>query len=164
MQKITLIAALAANRVIGQQNQIPWHLPEDFAFFKQYTTGKPVVMGRKTWDSLPYKPLPNRRNIVISRQADFQAGEAEVFDSVQAALAACADASEIVVIGGEQIYRQTLDLATDLRLTEVRLQPEGDAFFPEFSAGEWLEVSREAQMSANGVAFDFVHYRRAGVE
>ena len=147
MQKITLVAAVAQNRVIGRDNQMIWHIPEDFAFFKRFTSGKPVLMGRKTWDSLPRKPLPNRRNIVVSRQADWQAEGAEVFADVQAALAACADAPEIIVMGGEQIYVQTLALATDLRLTEVVLRPEGDAFFPEFATGDWQEVSRERCVS-----------------
>ena len=104
MQKITLVAAVAQNRVIGRDNQMIWHIPEDFAFFKRFTSGKPVLMGRKTWDSLPRKPLPNRRNIVVSRQAGWQAEGAEVFADVQAALSACADAPEIIVMGGEQIY------------------------------------------------------------
>lgn len=160
MQKITLIAALAQNHVIGKNNQIPWHIPEDFAFFKQYTMGKPVIMGRKTWESLPKKPLPNRRNMVITRQTDFQAAGAEVFSSVQAALNACADAAEIIIMGGEQIYAQTLDLATDLRLTEVKLTLDGDAFFPVLNPDCWREILREAQVSDKNVAFDFVHYQR----
>ena len=161
MQKITLVAAVAQNRVIGRDNQMIWHIPEDFAFFKRFTSGKPVLMGRKTWDSLPRKPLPNRRNIVVSRQAGWQAEGAEVFADVQAALSACADAPEIIVMGGEQIYAQPLVLATDLRLTEVALRPEGDAFFPEFSVGDWQEVSRERCVSEKGgTAFDLVHYQR----
>ena len=160
MQKITLVAAVAQNRVIGRDNQMIWHIPEDFAFFKCFTSGKPVLMGRKTWDSLPRKPLPNRRNIVVSRQAGWQAEGAEVFADVQAALSACADAPEIIVMGGEQIYAQTLALATDLRLTEVALRPEGDAFFPEFSPSEWREAARETHTSANGTGYAFVHYTR----
>ncbi|MDK4688102.1 dihydrofolate reductase [Kingella negevensis] len=160
MPKITLIAALAKNHVIGSNNTMPWHIPEDFAFFKQYTTGKPVIMGRKTWDSLPRKPLPNRRNIIITRQTDFAAEGAEVFTDIQAALNACANETEVMIMGGEQIYRQTLPFATDLRLTEVQLQPEGDAFFPEFLREEWREITRESHVSAKEMAFDFVHYQR----
>lgn len=160
MQKITLIAALAQNHVIGKNNQMPWHIPEDFAFFKQYTMGKPVIMGRKTWESLPKKPLPNRRNIVITRQMGFQAAGAEVFSSVQAALNACADAGEIIIMGGEQIYAQTLDLATDLRLTEVKLTPDGDAFFPKFSPECWQKKSHETHLSKNNIEFAFTHYTR----
>lgn len=160
MQKITLIAAHAENRCIGIDNQMPWHLPEDFAFFKSHTTGKPVVMGRKTWESLPKKPLPNRRNIVVSRQSDYLAEGAEVFPDVQTALAACAGEGEIVIMGGAQIYEQTLPLATDLRITEVGLNVDGDAFFPEYQNGGWKEAARENHVSQNGTAYAFVHYVR----
>lgn len=159
--QITLIAALAQNRIIGNANQIPWHIPEDFAFFKRYTTGKPIIMGRKTWDSLPRKPLPNRRNIVITRQADWQADGSEAVRDFQAALQACAGEREAVIIGGAQIYAIALPFATDLRLTEIALNPAGDAYFPEFSRDKWREVAREAQVSEKGLAYDFVHYQRA---
>ena len=159
--QITLIAALAQNRIIGNANQIPWHIPEDFAFFKRYTTGKPIIMGRKTWDSLPRKPLPNRRNIVITRQANWQADGAEAVHDFQAALQACAGEREAVIIGGAQIYAIALPFATDLRLTEIALNPAGDTYFPEFSRDEWREVAREAQVSERGLAYDFVHYQRA---
>ena len=159
--QITLIAALAQNRIIGNANQIPWHIPEDFAFFKRYTTGKPIIMGRKTWDSLPRKPLPNRRNIVITRQADWQADGAEAVRDFQAALQACAGEREAMIIGGAKIYAIALPFATDLRLTEIALAPAGDAYFPEFSRDEWREVAREAQVSEKGLAYDFVHYQRA---
>lgn len=162
MTQITLIAAHADKRCIGINNQMPWHLPEDFAFFKQYTLGKPVIMGRKTWESLPKKPLPERRNIVISRQADYVAEGAETAASLEAALAMCAEAPEIIIMGGEQIYRLALPVATDLRLTEVGLQVEGDAFFPEYSAEEWVEQSRASHVSAKGVDYAFVHYVRRG--
>ena len=159
--QITLIAALAQNRIIGNANQIPWHIPEDFAFFKRYTTGKPIIMGRKTWDSLPRKPLPNRRNIVITRQNPWQAAGAEAAHDFQAALQACAGEREAVIIGGAQIYAIALPVATDLRLTEIALAPAGDAYFPEFSRDKWREVAREAQVSEKGLAYDFVHYQRA---
>lgn len=160
-QKITLIAAVAANGCIGANNTMPWHIPEDFAFFKHYTLGKPVVMGRKTWDSLPKKPLPGRRNIVITRQHAWQAEGAETAADIQAALALLANAAEIVIMGGAQIYAQTLPLATDLRLTEVHLAATGDAFFPALEAGRWQEVCRSVHTSAhNGTAFDWVHYQR----
>lgn len=158
--KITLIAAVAANRVIGSNNDMPWHLPEDFAFFKQYTGGKPVIMGRKTWDSLPKKPLPNRRNLVVTRQTGFQAAGAEVFADLSDALSACAGADEIIVMGGAQIYAQALPLATDMRLTEVALTPQGDVHFPEFQAADWLQCSREQHTAANGIEFAFVHWQR----
>ena len=145
--KITLIAAVAQNRCIGADNAMPWHLPEDFAFFKACTLGKPVVMGRKTWDSLPRKPLPGRRNLVVSRQPGWQAAGAECFASLDEALAALAGEAEIMIIGGAQIYAQALPLATDLRLTEVALTVDGDAFSPIFplqNGGKWRGSRRPA--------------------
>lgn len=159
-QHITLVVATAKNGCIGINNDMPWHIPEDFAFFKAYTSGKPVVMGRKTWESLPKKPLPNRRNIVITRQADYVAEGAEVVGDLQAAFALCADAPEIIVMGGAQIYAEALPLATDLRITEVDLSVEGDAYFPTVDANVWQEVAREAHVSAKDIAFAFVHYKR----
>lgn len=161
MQKITLIAACAQNGCIGTNNTMPWHLPEDFAFFRTYTTGKPVVMGRKTWESLPKKPLPGRRNIVVTRNADYTAEGAETVSGLEAALAACAGEQEIIIIGGAQIYTEALPLATDLRITEVGLTVAGDAFFPPFSRSIWHEASREAHTAANGIPFAFVHYVHA---
>ena len=159
-QHITLVVAIAKNGCIGINNDMPWHIPEDFAFFKAYTSGKPVVMGRKTWESLPKKPLPHRRNIVITRQADYVAEGAEVVGDLQAAFALCADAPEIIVMGGAQIYAEALPLATDLRITEVDLSVEGDAYFPTVDANVWQEVAREAHVSAKDIAFAFVHYQR----
>jgi len=144
MPKITLIAAYAARRCIGINNTMPWHLPEDFAFFKSYTTGKPVIMGRKTWESLPRKPLPGRQNIVITRQ-DYQAEGAQTAASLKDALALCQGVEEVIIMGGAQIYAQALPIATDLRLTEVGLDVDGDAFFPEFSAEQWRGTAPRAQ-------------------
>ncbi|WP_082783566.1 dihydrofolate reductase [Snodgrassella sp. CFCC 13594] len=159
--QITLVAALASNRCIGHQNQMPWHIPEDFAFFKQYTLGKPVIMGRKTWDSLPRKPLPERKNIVITRQASWQESGADTVHSLQAALNKLADVPEIIIMGGAQIYAEALPLATDMRLTEVHANVSGDAFFPAFPINQWRESSRSTHVSAkNGLVFDFVHYTR----
>ena len=160
MPKITLIAAYAARRCIGINNTMPWHLPEDFAFFKSYTTGKPVIMGRKTWESLPRKPLPGRQNIVITRQ-DYQAEGAQTAASLEDALALCQDAEEVIIMGGAQIYAQALPIATDLRLTEVGLDVDGDAFFPEFSTETWQEASRENHVSAKGIEYAFLHYVKA---
>lgn len=160
MQKITLIAACAENGCIGIDNTMPWHLPEDFAFFRSYTTGKPVIMGRKTWESLPKKPLPGRRNIVVSRRADYPAAGAEVMPDLPAALAACAEDAEIIIMGGAQIYTEALPAATDLRITEVGLKVEGDAFFPPIDRSRWQETSREAHTAASGTDYAFVHYER----
>ena len=160
MPKITLIAAYAARRCIGINNTMPWHLPEDFAFFKSYTNGKPVIMGRKTWESLPRKPLPGRQNIVITRQ-DYQAEGAQTAASLEDALALCQGVEEVIIMGGAQIYAQALPIATDLRLTEVGLNVDGDAFFPEFSTETWQEASRENHVSAKGIEYAFVHYVKA---
>ena len=160
MPKITLIAAYAARRCIGINNTMPWHLPEDFSFFKSYTTGKPVIMGRKTWESLPRKPLPGRQNIVITRQA-YQAEGAQTAASLEDALALCQGVEEVIIMGGAQIYAQALPIATDLRLTEVGLDVDGDAFFPEFSTETWQEASRENHVSAKGIEYAFVHYVKA---
>lgn len=159
-QLITLIAAVSENGCIGAGNAMPWHIAEDFAFFKSYTLGKPVVMGRKTWDSLPRKPLPGRRNIVVTRQQGWQAEGAEAAGSLAEALSGLADAPEVIIMGGAQIYAQALPLATDLRLTEVKLQVDGDAFFPAFAAADWQETDRSSHVAVNDIRFDFVHYRR----
>lgn len=160
MQKISLIAAMAENRVIGLNNIIPWHLPEDFAFFKQYTLHKPVIMGRKTWDSLPRKPLPERRNVVITRQKNWQDNGAEVFGELNQAIKACENDSEIIIMGGAQIYEQAMDKATDLRITEIHLNTKGDAFFPKIDSS-WQEIARQTHISKTGLTFDFVHYIRS---
>ncbi|MDO4640844.1 MAG: dihydrofolate reductase [Neisseria sp.] len=162
MQQITLIAAVAENGCIGIRNTMPWHIPEDFAFFKSYTSGKPIVMGRKTWESLPKKPLPGRRNIVITRQADYAADGAEITGSLAEALALCGDAAEIAIIGGAQIYTEAMPFATDLRITEVGLSVNGDAFFPAINTDIWQESERQKHESAQGIRYDFVHYRRSG--
>lgn len=139
---LSLIAALAHNRVIGRDNQLPWHLPADLKHFKAMTLGKPIIMGRKTWDSLG-RPLPGRLNLVVSRQPGLQLEGAEVFDSLEAAIARAdewarqEEADELMLIGGAQLYAQGLALAERLYLTRVGLEPEGDAFFPEVSEADW---------------------------
>lgn len=163
-QKITLVAAYAHNHVIGKDGKIPWYLPEDFAFFKRFTYGKPVIMGRNTWTSLPKKPLPGRRNLILSRSLDkaeiADCADTQICTSLQAALSACTDAPEICIIGGAEIYRQALPLATDLRLTRIDLEVPGDTFFPEFSREQWQLVSQEPQQSPDGVRYEFLHYAR----
>lgn len=161
MQKITLIAAYAQNRVIGINNDIPWYIPEDFAFFKTYTMYKPVIMGRRTWDSLPRKPLPNRRNIILSQQQHLSIDTAEICFSLEQAIMACANSPEIIIMGGASIYAAALPFATDLRLTEVKLTPDGDTFFPEFDTQVWKEVERTSHFSQKGIAFDLVHWQKS---
>ena len=160
--RICLIAALAANRVIGKDNALPWHLAADLKRFKALTMGHPVLMGRKTYESIG-KPLPGRRNLVITRRRDYRAPGCEVVHSLDAALAACHGAGEIFVIGGAQLYREALPRAERLELTEIHAQVEGDACFPEFSRDDWREATRETHVQQDGAAwrYDFVRYERA---
>ncbi len=159
--QLKLIFARAANGVIGHHNTLPWHLPEDLAHFKRTTLGCPVIMGRKTWDSLPpkFRPLPGRLNLVVTRQPDWQADGALVVHSLDAACAACPAQSTAWVIGGAEVYAQALPLATEAVVTDIAAEFEGDAFAPSFGA-DWHEVQREAHTSSTGLRFAFVTYRR----
>ncbi len=159
--QLNLIFARAANGVIGIKNTLPWHLPEDMAHFKRTTLGCPVIMGRKTWDSLPpkFRPLPGRLNVVVTRQPDWTAAGAVVVHSLAAACAACPPESTAWVIGGAEIYAQALPLASTAVVTALDAAFEGDAFAPHFGP-EWLETSRQAQVSANGLNFSFVTYQK----
>ena len=145
---LSLIAALGENRVIGVDNSMPWHLPADFKYFKATTLGKPIIMGRKTWDSLG-RPLPGRLNLVVSRQTGLQLEGAEVFASLEAAVERAEEwakeqgVGELMLIGGAQLYSQGLADADRLYLTRVGLSPEGDAWFPEFDQAQWKLVSNE---------------------
>ena len=159
MPKITLIAACAPDRCIGINNTMPWHLPEDFAFFKSYTLDKPVVMGRKTWESLPRKPLPGRRNIVISRQADYPAEGAETVGSLEEALALCAAAEEVIIMGGAQIYAQACRLPAIADYRSGIRRPRR-CVFPNFRHQNGAKPAREIHTSANGTGYAFVHYTR----
>ena len=141
--KIAMIAAMAKNRVIGKQNQMPWHLPADLKHFKAITIGKPVLMGRKTFQSIG-RPLPGRRNLVVSRTTPDDKQGAEWFGSVEQALAAVSNIAEIMIIGGGEIYRQCLPLADTLYLTEIELAVDGDAYFPDYQAsGSWQLVAEQ---------------------
>lgn len=153
---ISIIAAMAANRVIGIDNRLPWRLPEDLQHFKRLTLGHHVIMGRKTWESLPGK-LPGRPHVVITRDTGYRAEGALVVHSLEEAVAAAGDDSEIFFIGGENLYRQALALADRIYLTEIQRDFEGDARFPEFDLGVWRETSRERHES-NGFAYHFVTY------
>jgi dihydrofolate reductase len=157
--RIGIIYARARNGVIGKDNAMPWRLPEDMARFKQLTMGCPVIMGRKTWDSLPpkFRPLPGRRNIVITRQADWGADGAERAGSLAEALALCAGAAQAWVTGGAEIYRQALSVAHVAEVTEIDADFEGDAYGPELGP-EWREVAREKHVAASGLPFSFVTY------
>ncbi|MEY4978220.1 MAG: hypothetical protein RLZZ352_490 [Pseudomonadota bacterium] len=159
--RLNLIYARAANGVIGCNNTIPWHLPEDLAHFKRLTLGCPVIMGRKTWDSLParFRPLPGRRNIVLTRNLDWQGPGAECATDLPAAIALCPEGSEVWVIGGAQIYAQALPLAQRVVATEIAQAFDGDAFAPALD-GSWQECSRDAQIASSGLAFAFVCYTK----
>lgn len=163
---ISLIAAVAENRVIGRNNDLPWHLPDDMKFFMQTTKGHTVIMGRKNYDSLPpkFKPLPNRTNYVVTRTQNFVAPGCQVVSSLQAAIdeSAKGNPDEIFVIGGAEIYQLALPLAHRLYLTEIKASVDGDVRFPAFSEGEWKEVSRipHAADDRHAYAFDFVVYER----
>ena len=145
---LSLIAALGENRVIGTDNSMPWHLPADFKYFKATTLGKPIIMGRKTWDSLG-RPLPGRLNLVVSRQQGLTLEGAEVFTSLDAAIERAQawgreqGVDEVMLIGGAQLYTLGLPQADRLYLTRVGLSPDGDAWFPEFDKAEWKLVSNE---------------------
>ncbi|WP_429031498.1 type 3 dihydrofolate reductase [Aeromonas veronii] len=143
--KISMIAAMAHDRVIGKDNQMPWHQPADLAHFKRVTLGKPVLMGRKTFESIG-RPLPGRRNLVISRNPDYQAEGIEVVGSVEAALALLAGSSveELMVIGGGHLYAEMLPSADCLYLTRIDLAVEGDTRFPAFDDAQWQRVDCES--------------------
>ena len=159
--QINLIYARAANGVIGKDNAMPWHLPEDMAHFKQLTSGCPVIMGRKTWDSLPakFRPLPGRHNIVISRQAGYAAEGASTAASLVQALRLCEADSQVWVIGGAQIYALAEPLAHRIEVTEIAHDFDGDAFAPVLGL-QWQEAARQAHVSANGLRFSFVTYTK----
>ncbi len=161
MSSIILVAAVARDGAIGRDNALLWRIPEDMARFKALTLGKPVVMGRKTWDSIPakFRPLPGRRNLVVSRSQAALPG-AEVFASLDAALAACGE-PEVCVIGGGEIYALALPRADKLALTEVDAAfPDADRHFPAWPHEQFTEAGREAHTSAAGLRFDFVDYLR----
>lgn len=145
-QRVVLVAARARNGVIGHRGEIPWHLPHDFAHFKRETMGHILVMGRRTWDSIG-RPLPGRRTVVVSRDPAFAPGFEEVLvaRSLDEAYALAADLpGDVMVAGGGEIYAQALPHATHQVITEVHAEPDGDAFYPELPASEWVEVRREA--------------------
>jgi dihydrofolate reductase len=163
--KIALIVAASQNNVIGLDNQLPWHLPEDLKYFKAVTMGKPILMGRKTYDSIG-RPLPGRANIVLTRDADWTAQGVEVVNDLDSAIAvsekACkaAGVDELMIIGGEQIYRKFLPVANKLYLTKVEAEIEGDAFFPAIDSNQWQQVAEKTPEKAGNYAYRFVVLER----
>jgi dihydrofolate reductase len=159
--RLSIVVAMAANRVIGRDNQLPWHLPADLKHFKQLTTGKPILMGRKTWESIG-RPLPERTNIVITRDTGYTAAGCVVVHSIDAALRAVGHNDEVMVIGGSELYRQVLPQVTTIYLTRVYADIEGDAVFPEIDASEWREVERTdcEPDEKNAYAYSFITLER----
>ena len=151
---ISIIVATSENNVIGAKGDLPWRLSDDLKHFKAVTMGKPIVMGRKTWDSIG-RPLPGRQNIVITRQEGFRAEGCDVVASVEEAIKAAGDVDEIMVIGGSQVYELALPFAKRIYLTRVHADVEGDAFFPELDDGEWNLVSDERHRADERNEFDF---------
>lgn len=164
MSELVLIAAVAANGVIGDGERMPWHLPEDLAHFRRATQGCPVIMGRRTWQSLPerFRPLPGRRNVVVTRDAGFQAPGAETAASPAEALARVAGAPRVFVIGGAGLYDGALPLADELLLTEIARDFEGSVRFPPVDPARFVETARQKHRAAppNDFDFAFVTYRR----
>ena len=162
MTKVVLIAAVARDGGIGRNNELLARIPEDMAHFKALTMGHPVLMGRKTWDSIParFRPLPGRRNLVLSRQPGLQLEGAEVFADLDSALAACGDAGQVFVMGGAQVYAAALPRADRLELTEIDAGFEADAFFPTWPREQFRQTARQSAAAAQGWAYHFTTYER----
>ena len=162
--RVALVAAVARGGVIGRDGGIPWRLPEDVAFFKELTTGHTVVMGRRTWESIPerFRPLPGRRNVVVTRNPEWSAEGAERAGSVEEALALVEGTERVFVIGGAEIYTAALPHADELILTEIDVGVEGDTVFQLWDRDAFEEVSREESVAADGTPLAFVRYRRNG--
>ncbi len=158
-----MIAAMAKNRVIGMDNDMPWHLPDDLKFFKAKTTGKPVVMGRKTFESIGSRPLPNRPNVVISRNPELQLEGVSVYNSVDDALEAFKDSEEVIIMGGGQLYKQMLPRADRLYLTLIDAEIEGDTLFPDWTQFDWKTVESipHSTDERHEYAFEFITLDKA---
>lgn len=161
MPRVAIIVATDERGAIGRDGQLPWRLPEDLKRFKALTLGKPIIMGRKTWDSIG-RPLPGRRNIVVTRQPGLELPGAAVVDSLSEALVAAGDVPEVCIIGGAEIYRLALPLADTVHLTRVHAKVEADTFFPPLEPQQWDEVAREDHVAdeRHAHAYSFVELRR----
>ncbi|MEY3932932.1 MAG: Dihydrofolate reductase [Pseudomonadota bacterium] len=159
MSKLSIIVAMSSNHVIGVNNTLPWHLTEDLKYFKSLTTGHTIIMGRKTYQSIG-RPLPHRRNIVISRNTETSYEGAEVVHSIEDAISISKNDKEVFVIGGADIYKQALNQVDYLYITEIKKSFSGDAFFPEIDKSKWSEISREDHATADGLEFSFVSYQK----
>lgn len=159
MTQLSIIVAIANQQVIGVNNTLPWHLPEDLKRFRALTTGHHIIMGRKTYESLG-RLLPGRTTVIVTRNKQYQLEGALIAHSLQDAVALCNNDEEVFLIGGAELYRDGLKLANKLYITEVDLTIAGDAFFPEFDLNLWQELKRESHISAHGLAFNYVTYIR----
>ena len=159
MKNISLIVAVSSNHVIGKDNTLPWHLPEDLKRFRALTTGHHIIMGRKTYESLG-RLLPDRITVIVTRNKNYHTEGAVVVHSLQEEIEVCANDSEAFIIGGAELYQQGLQYAEKLYLTQVNATIEGDAFFPSIDAQIWRENARESHVSVNGLAYDYVTYIR----
>jgi dihydrofolate reductase len=157
--RVYLVAAVAANGIIGANGKLPWHIPEELKHFKKLTLGHPVIMGRRTWESLK-GPLPQRENIVVTRRPGYEAPGAAVATSLDAALALCIGEPLAFVIGGTQLFEQALPIAAGMVLTEIERDYEGDTRFPDWDRAQWKETQRESHTAASGVRFDLVLYEK----
>jgi dihydrofolate reductase len=155
--RLSIIAAIARNRVIGRENAIPWHLPDDLRRFRALTMGNPIIMGRRTWESLG-RPLPGRRNLVVSR--GFEGEGCEVFPSLESAIAGCAASADAFVIGGAKLYAPALARADRMFLTEIDADFEGDTLFPDFDRMKWRVIERERHRAPSGFDYEYVTYAR----
>lgn len=156
---LSVIVAVANHNVIGYNNTLPWHLPEDLKHFRALTTGHHIIMGRKTYESLG-RLLPGRTTVIVTRNPNYQIDGALMANSLEAAMALCKNDDEAFLIGGAELYQHGLELANKLYVTEISLEIEGDAHFPEISADRWQETAREAHVSAQGMPFSYVTYVR----
>ncbi|KAF0100661.1 MAG: dihydrofolate reductase [bacterium] len=156
---LSVIAAMARNRVIGVNNTLPWRLPEDLKHFKALTMGHPIIMGRKTFESIG-KPLPGRTTVIVTRDSRYRVEGCLIATSIDAAIAACAGEPEIFFVGGAELYAQVLPRADRLYLTEIQADYAGDAWFPAFDRDAWEEMARDRRVSPDGLGYDFVTYRR----
>lgn len=161
--RFSILVAMAKNRVIGQNNQLPWYLPADLKHFKFLTMGQTIVMGRKTYESIG-RPLPGRENIIITRQSGYDVQGATVVNSLEDALLICEESSTInnesFIIGGEKLYRQTLDICQRMYITEIQSDFEGDVVFPEFDRNNWEEIQRDKHISDAQIEYHFVILER----
>jgi dihydrofolate reductase len=159
MSQLSIIVAIAKNRVIGLNNNLPWHLPEDLKRFKALTMGHHIIMGRKTFESLG-RLLPGRTTVIVTRNKSYHVDGAIVTHSLQEAIDNCGNDDEVFLIGGAELYQQSLKLAKKLYITEINAEFEGDAFLPEFDLNAWQEVCRESHTSEKGLSFSYVTYLR----